>query len=130
MKRTMVLLSLLAAVAFVSRTPVLAHHSFAATYDETKNMKIEGEITQFQFRNPHSFVQVDAKNDKGVVERWSIEWAGGQALNNTGVNRDTLHPGDHVIVTGKPSRRIEDFRLRLTSMERPKDGWKWSGTFE
>ena len=130
MKRTIIVLSLVAASAVVSRVPVLAHHSFAATYDESKNVKIEGEITQFLFRNPHSFVQVDAKNDKGVMERWSIEWAGGQQLGNTGVNRDTLRPGDHVIVTGKPSRRIEDLRLRLTSMERPKDGWKWSGTFE
>jgi hypothetical protein len=130
MKRTIVLMSFVAAAAFVSRVPVFAHHSFAATYDETKSLKIEGEITQFLFRNPHSFVQVDAKDDKGVMQRWSIEWAGGQQLNNTGVNRDTLHPGDHVIVNGKPSRRLEDYRLRLTSMERPKDGWKWSGTFE
>jgi len=130
MKRTIAVLSLVGAVALVSRVPVLAHHSFAATYDETKNIKIEGEISEFLFRNPHSFVQVEAKDDKGVMQKWSIEWAGGQQLNNTGVNRDTLRPGDHVIVTGKPSRRMEDYRLRLTSMERPKDGWKWSGTFE
>jgi hypothetical protein len=107
-----------------------AHHSFAATYDEEHTQKVEGDLVQFMFRNPHSFVQLDAKDDKGVVQRWLVEWGGGNTLNNTGVNRDTLRPGDHVIVTGKPGREAADHRLRLVSIERPKDGWKWSGTFE
>ena len=130
MKRTMLLLVGLAAAVSMSRVPASAHHSFAATYDEEHTQKVEGDLVAFMFRNPHSFVQLDAKDEKGVVQRWVVEWAGGQALNNTGVNRDTLKPGDHVLVTGKPGRNAEDRRLRLVSMERPKDGWKWSGTFE
>ena len=130
MKRTIMLLSFVAVAAMVSMVSVSAHHSFAATYDEDHTTKVEGELVQFMFRNPHSFVQVDAKDEKGVVQRWIVEWAGGQALNNSGVNRDTLKPGDHIIVTGKPGRNAEDRRIRLVQMERPKDGWKWSGTFE
>ena len=130
MKRTMLLLSFVAATALVSMVSVSAHHSFAATYDEEHTVKVEGELVQFMFRNPHSFVQIDAKDDKGVAQRWIVEWAGGQALNNTGVNRDTLKPGDHVIVQGKPGRNAEDRRIRLVQMDRPKDGWKWAGTFE
>ena len=130
MKRTIMLLSFVAAVAVVSMVSVSAHHSFAATYNEEVTQKVEGNLVEFMFRNPHSFVQLDAPDEKGAMQRWVVEWAGGQALNNTGVNRDTLRPGDHVIVMGKPGRNAEDRRLRLVSMERPKDGWKWSGTFE
>jgi hypothetical protein len=130
MKRTMLLLSLVVAAPFISRVPLSAHHSFAATYDEEHTQKIEGNLIEFLFRNPHSFVQLDAPDEKGVMQRWVVEWAGGQALNNSGVSRETLRPGDHVLVTGKPGRNAEDHRLRLVSMERPKDGWKWSGTFE
>jgi len=114
----------------LSMVTASAHHSFAATYDEEHTQKVEGDPVQFMFRNPHSFVQLDAKDEKGVVQRWLVEWGGGNVLNNTGVNRDTLRPGDHVIVTGKPGREAADHRLRLTSIERPKDGWKWSGTFD
>jgi len=114
----------------LSMVTASAHHSFAATYDEEHTQKVEGDLVQFMFRNPHSFVQLDAKDEKGVVQRWLVEWGGGNVLNNTGVNRDTLRPGDHVIVTGKPGREAADHRLRLTSIERPKDGWKWSGTFD
>jgi len=130
MKRTMMLLAFAAVATMVSMVSVSAHHSFAATYDEDHTQKVEGDLVQFMFRNPHSFVQLDAKDDKGVVQRWIVEWAGGQALNNSGVNRDTLKPGDHVIVMGKPGRNAEDHRLRLVQMERPKDGWKWAGSFE
>jgi len=114
----------------LSMVTASAHHSFAATYDEEHTQKVEGDLVQFMFRNPHSFVQLDAKDEKGVVQRWLVEWGGGNVLNNTGVNRDTLRPGDHVIVTGKPGREAADHRLRLTSIERPKDGWKWSGVYE
>lgn len=130
MKRTVLLLAVLALAAIVSKVPAYAHHSFAATYDEERSMKVEGDLVAFLFRNPHSFVQLDAADAKGVKVRWVVEWAGGQTLDRSGVTRDTLRPGDRVIVVGKPGRNLEDHRLRLVSMERPKDGWKWSGDFE
>jgi hypothetical protein len=129
MTRSMFFVVLVVA-AIVSRVPAYAHHSFAATYNEDQTQTVEGNLVAFLFRNPHSFVQLDAPNEKGVMERWVVEWAGGQTLDRSGVTRDTLRPGDHVIVTGKAGRNAEDHRLRLLSMERPKDGWKWSGTFE
>jgi hypothetical protein len=45
-----------------------AHHSFAATYFEDKTTQIEGKLVQFQFRNPHSFMQVEVKDAKGEVD--------------------------------------------------------------
>ena len=51
-------------------------------------------------------------------------------LNRQGVAQWTLRPGDHVIVTGFPSRHPEDHRLQMVSIVRPLDGWKWGGIFD
>src|SRR5665648_512351 len=84
--------------------PVHAHHSFAATYFVDREITIDGTLTQFMFRNPHSFVKVNAKDDKGQPQLWSVEWGGGAQLTQEHVTRETLKNGDHVIVTGNPGR--------------------------
>lgn len=118
---------LLAAAALTSLTAVQlsAHHSFAATYFEDKQEKIEGELAQFLFRNPHSFVHVDVKQPNGEVVRYAVEWGGGGQLGRQGVSRDTLKVGDHVIIVGNPGRNPEDHRLRLVRLQRPSDGYTW-----
>ena len=115
---------------FVSGSALFAHHSFAATYKEDEKQKIEGTVVQFLFRNPHSFLHVDAPDPKGVMQTWAIEWGAGGQLGRQGVTRDSIKPGDHIIVVGQPGRNPEDHRMRLVSIERPADGWKWGGTFE
>ena len=119
--------SLLGVVALSGAT-AYAHHSFAATYLVDDEVKIEGEMVSFMFRNPHSFVHIEAPDKDGQTQRWAIEWAAAGQLN--GITHDTLKPGDHVIVTGNPGRTAEDHRLRMRSIFRPKDGFKWSGTFQ
>jgi len=113
-----------------SAVPAFAHHSFAATYFEDKTETAEGELVQFLFRNPHSFVQIETKDANGNPTRYAVEWGAGLQLNRQGVTRETLKPGDHVIVTGNPGRNPEDHRLRLRTIVRPSDGWKWGGTFD
>ncbi|HXX71612.1 MAG TPA: DUF6152 family protein, partial [Candidatus Acidoferrum sp.] len=104
-----------------------AHHSFAATYFVDQEITVEGTLTQFLYRNPHSFVKVESKDDKGNVVTWSVEWGGGAQLTQEHVTRDTLKPGDHVIVTGNPGRDPDEHRIRLHKIVRPSDGWKWEG---
>ena len=104
-----------------------AHHSFAATYFVDKEMTVEGTLTQFLYRNPHSFVKVTAPDEKGQMQTWAVEWGGGAQLNQEHVTRDTLKPGDHVIVTGNPGRDPIDHRIRLHKIVRTSDGWKWEG---
>ena len=128
MKRDLCLLLLAGAV--VSAIPLLAHHSFAATYFDDKTETVEGNLVQFVFRNPHSFVHVEAADDKGQLIRWAVEWGSGQQLSGQGVAADTLKFGDHVVITGNPGRNLEDHRMRMHSIVRPKDGWKWTGTFQ
>lgn len=120
----------LAGATLVAVGPALAHHSFAATYFEDKTQKVEGKLVQFQYRNPHSFLQVEAPDEKGVVQRWLVEWGAGGQLTRQGITRDTLKPGDRLVIVGNPGRYPDDHRLRMVSVARPADGWKWHGTFE
>jgi hypothetical protein len=120
-------LVLLAPAALLLGAPVQAHHSFAATYFVDQEISIDGTLTQFMFRNPHSFVKVMAKDHKGQEQVWSIEWGGGAQLTQEHVTRETLKTGDHVVVTGNPGRDPTEHRLRLHKIVRTSDGWTWEG---
>jgi hypothetical protein len=120
-------LALLAPLGLLFGPQVEAHHSFAATYFVDREISIDGTLTQFMFRNPHSFVKVMAKDDKGQQQVWSIEWGGGAQLTQEHVTRDTLKSGDHVVVTGNPGRDPNEHRIRLHKIVRTSDGWTWEG---
>ena len=128
MRRIVLMLLFVAPLAFGVRA--YAHHSFAATYFEDKTETIEGNLVQFLFRNPHSFVHVEGKDSKGETVRWAIEWGAGGQLARQGVARDTLKPGDKVVITGNPGRNPADHRLRMRTILRPSDGWRWGGEFD
>ena len=124
------ILFLIAAAALLWSAQLYAHHSFAATYFEDKQETIEGDLTQFMFRNPHSFVHLECADASGQKIRYAVEWASGSSLNGQGITRETLKFGDHVVVTGQPGRNDEDHRMRMRSITRPADGWKWAGNFQ
>ena len=84
------LLLLSAAGTFLLVTAAYAHHSLAATYDTEKEVKLEGKIADLLLRNPHSFLQIDAPDAGGVMQRWSLEWRSSGQLGQQGrgeVNR-------------------------------------------
>ena len=117
---------LIAAVLItVGASSALAHHSFAATYLEDQSVTIEGQLVQFLLRNPHSFVHVMVKEADGTMVRYVVEWGSPAQLGGQGVTRDTLKPGDHVVISGNPGRNAADHRIRLLQFKRPKDGWSW-----
>jgi hypothetical protein len=117
-----------AAAVLAASLPVSAHHSFPSTYFVDQSITVKGKVTQFMFRNPHSAVQLLAPDKDGNMVRWTAEWAAAAALERDGkASRDILHPGDEVIITGAPGRNPEDHKVRLYTIERPADGWKWSG---
>jgi hypothetical protein len=130
MSRRLSIVMLLFIGVFALAVPAIAHHSFAATYVEEKQQTIEGDLVQFVFRNPHSFVHVEVADPSGEKVRYAVEWASGSSLNGQGITRETLKFGDHVVVVGQPGRNDEDRRMRMKSITRPSDGWKWSGTFQ
>jgi len=102
-----------------------AHHSIGAAYDQSKDVKVEGKLVQFLWRNPHAFVHVEAPDDKGVMQRWSIEWGGASQLSGQGISRDTFKIGDEVIITGNPGRNPLDHKLKMNTLHRKKDGFGW-----
>jgi len=109
--------------------PALAHHSFPATYIVDQTVTIKGTVVQFLFRNPHSFVHVEAPDKDGKMITWAVEWGAGGALGSDNVTSETIKPGDKVIITGNPARDLSSHRLRMHSILRPSDGFKWEGTF-
>jgi hypothetical protein len=120
-------LLLAAAVALVAGTAAYAHHSYAATYDVGKEVKLEGKLVQFVYRNPHSFVHVQAPDENGVPQRWAVEWAAGGQLANQGVTRESLKVGDDVVIVGRPSRVPGEYRALMVTLTRPSDGFTWGG---
>ena len=102
-----------------------AHHSFAATYFEDKTTQIEGKIVQFMFRNPHTFVHVEAKDETGKLQRYAVEWGGAGQLGSQGITNETLKYGDIVTVIGNPGRNPGEFRMRMVSLRRKSDNWGW-----
>ena len=123
MKRTILVCVLMVSLALAGS--VSAHHSFAATYRENQSVTIQGQLVQFQLRNPHSIVQMIVHQADGRDVRYAVEWRGAGELFGQGVRGDTLHVGDHLVITGNPSRHPSDNRVRLTRLVRPSDGFNW-----
>ena len=113
--------------ALAAGTAAFAHHSYSATYDVGQQVTLEGKLMQFVFKNPHSFITVQAPDAKGALQRWSFEWSGTGQLSNQGVTRETLRPGDEVVVVGNPSRVPGEFKALMVSLKRPSDGFTWGG---
>jgi len=115
------------AATVLSGGAAYAHHSYAATYDTSKEIKLEGKLVQFVYRNPHSFVHIEAPDEKGAPQRWAVEWSGGGQLANQGVTRDSLKVGDQVVIAARPSRVTGEFRALMVNLKRPADGFTWGG---
>ena len=88
-------------------------------------------MVEFLYRNPHSFVKIEVADPKGgPAQTWALEWGGAAQLSQDHVTKDQLRIGDHVIVTGNPARDPSEHRMRIKSITRPSDGWKWQGVVQ
>src|ERR1700733_13457577 len=117
----------IADVMMLATIPAQAHHSFGATYDSSKEISVKGKIVQVSLRSPHSFFFIEAEDEKGVVQRWSIEGADAGQFAKTGVTRDVFQGGDVVEVICNPARSATSYRGRLLKITRPSDGKSWGG---
>ncbi|WP_305097907.1 DUF6152 family protein [Croceibacterium aestuarii] len=82
----------------LTATPALAHHSFAM-FDQKKVMTLEGKVTEFQWTNPHAFIEMDASG-----QHWSIELNSPNNLKRQGWLRSSLKRGDKVTLRMNPLR--------------------------
>lgn len=119
------LAALLVAASTLIGAAAHAHHSIGSTYLEDQTVTIEGQLVQLMFRNPHSFVHIVVREKDGTNVRYAVEWGGADRLGVNGVARDTLKIGDRLIISGNPARNKRDHRVRMLTLERPKDGFGW-----
>jgi len=80
--------------------PVLAHHSGAGFSKDTK--EISGTVKEFQFTNPHSWIQVNVVDDSGKIVEWSVEWGSPNQLGRDGYRPSTFAPGTKVTIKLHP----------------------------
>lgn len=101
MPRSHALLGL--AAALIAAGPALAHHSFAM-FDRQKEITLKGTVKEFQWTNPHSFIQIEAPDEKGAIVSYSIEMNSPNNLTRQGWKSSALKPGDKVTVVMNPLR--------------------------
>jgi len=98
MKRTF--LAALAGLAVVTMQPVSAHHSFAAEFDSNKQVTLQGSVTKLEWQNPHIWVYLDVKDDRGAVQPWQCEGGPPNTLTRNGWSVNSLKTGDQVMIEG------------------------------
>jgi uncharacterized protein DUF6152 len=98
---------------------IVMHHSIAGVYDSSRQVTLDGVIREFRFVNPHPFVIVDAKD-----AIWKLELDNLRELTAVGMTKDTLKPGDRIVVSGSPAREKSEQTLYVQRLDRPIDGFR------
>jgi Family of unknown function (DUF6152) len=80
-----------------------AHHSFAM-FDQSKQLPLKGTVHDFQWTNPHAFIDVDVPNEAGGVDLWKVELNSPNNLKRQGWKSTLMSPGDKVTVVINPLR--------------------------
>ncbi len=87
----------------ISTAAASAHHTYAM-FDRTHRMSLVGEVKELDFENPHSWLRVMVRDDKGQTIVWSFEMGPPGALRRQGWTRDTVRVGDRVTLQYYPMR--------------------------
>jgi hypothetical protein len=119
MKRRIVSLAIGIAMPFFAAQ---AHHSISGYYDTGKQVTFEGNVAEFQFVNPHPYVTIEVKSTSGEAQRLRFEMDNLSELIDVGMTRESLKPGDQVIVKGNPAHDKPQ-SLYLRRLDRPGDGF-------
>jgi hypothetical protein len=131
MKSVQLRLWIAGAACFCAPAFLFAHHSISAYYAANQRATIQGTLVEFNFRNPHSFVELDVPDQAtGMPVRWAVEWSSSERLRRQNISKDTLKSGDPVVILGQPSRNHEERRLHMLGIRRTSDGWSWGRAVE
>jgi len=97
--------------------PAQAHHSFAP-YEPELQIKLTGKVADFQWTNPHVYIEIDAPDESGVMRHWLIECANTSILNRVGWKWNMISVDDEISVIVSPLRNGEPAAL-LKSVRLP-----------
>jgi hypothetical protein len=111
MKRGLV--AFLSALFLLSAGAAFAHHSFAM-FDRDKETTLVGVVEDFQWTNPHSWIEVNVPKENGSVDKWSIECNSPNNLSRQGWHSSSLKPGDKISIVIWPLRSGEKGGLFIT----------------
>ena len=78
----------------------LAHHAYTAEFDTTKPVKVTGAVTKVEWSNPHIWIYLDVKDDKGSVTNWGFSASPPGMLLRRGITRNSLKIGDVLTISG------------------------------
>ena len=113
-KRIVVFFAILGAL--IGQGSLFAHHGNAAY--GTTDVTMKGVVVELVLANPHSFIKLDVKDEKGEIVHWTIESSAASVnLPKYRLTKDTLKPGDEITVTmivaknGRPYGRIHKIVL-------------------
>jgi hypothetical protein len=93
---------LFASLAFLSLSATLAAHHGGASFDTTRQLTLEGTVTEWIWANPHCFLKFDAKDETGTVRNWVVETGNPTDMSRSGWARTSFKVGDVVTVTVQP----------------------------
>jgi uncharacterized protein DUF6152 len=89
-----------AALAIAAAVPLAAHHSFAAEFDASKPVTLKGAVTRIEWGNPHIWVYLDVKDDRGAAQPWQCEGGAPNTLTRNGWSKDSLKPAEQITIEG------------------------------
>ena len=92
------------ALACGAGVTLVAHHSVAAKFDETKTQTLSGIVTLVDWRNPHVHVFLNVRGAKGELVNWAVELESPIDLQDSGWSRESVQPGESITVVGYPAR--------------------------
>jgi hypothetical protein len=111
----------LAAGYMIPFGPAFAHHS-NSMYDRDQQTELKGQVTDFQWTNPHIHLFFDVKDAHGNIKKWVSEGPSPSQMAENGWKQETLKPGDRVSIVGNPSRNgSPSIRLRWVTFPNGKD---------
>ena len=100
----MVHVLVVALLCMAAAMPAWAHHSFAAAFDMSKPITVQGTIVQVRLENPHSWFFLDVKDKTGKVERWAFEAGTPSGMIRNGFTPKTIKAGVDVTIKGFHAR--------------------------
>jgi hypothetical protein len=104
MKSRLLLIGSLVVYLLVGSGPAFAHHAWHG-YDMVNLTSVKGTVTQFDWGNPHVWINFEMTDEKGTVEKWAAGGPSPSRMANTGWDKETLKPGDQITAVG---HRITD----------------------